>query len=83
MTRTGIEEAGPCAARVKKCPVDTFLGRGNRARAPPGAEAARAQIVPWSAAEEGARADEAAGHHKRDATTTDSYGSLPIAPEPA
>ena len=24
----GLVEAGPCEARVKKCPVDTFLGRG-------------------------------------------------------
>jgi len=24
----GFEEAGPCEAGVKKCPVDTFLGRG-------------------------------------------------------
>ena len=27
-TRTGIEETGPTAGRVKKCPGDTFLGRG-------------------------------------------------------
>ena len=24
----GFEEPGPCAARVKKCPGDTFLGQG-------------------------------------------------------
>lgn len=24
----GFEEAGPTAGGVKKCPVDTFLGRG-------------------------------------------------------
>ena len=24
----GFEEAGPTEGRVKKCPVDTFLGRG-------------------------------------------------------